>query len=175
MVALGWFDRFRAPQLRMTFTQSEPWCREGVHPRDGRVVWVRIGVENAGTQPARGCVGRLTEVWTDGSLRIDIDPVQLRWAGVPRSRSFDPFDVRRGQREFLDVLYLHDRDNWKIVTFEEADFDPGFTTELVTDRAHLLHVSVFADNANTVSRKLSVALGSDGAMSISLEGGARQK
>jgi len=43
---------------------------------------------------------------TDGRARTDLDPVQLRWAGVPRSRAFDAIDIRPGQREFLNVLVL---------------------------------------------------------------------
>jgi hypothetical protein len=85
----------RTPGFRLTFEQTEPWCRGGVHPVDGEVLWVRVGVENVGQQPARGCVGRLTGIATDGVPRADVDPVQLRWAGVPPSRYFDPVDVRR--------------------------------------------------------------------------------
>lgn len=81
--SVGGFDRYRAPRLRLTFEQTEPWCRGGVHPVDGEVLWVRVGVENVGQQPARGCVGRLTGIATDGMPRADVDSVQLRWAGVP--------------------------------------------------------------------------------------------
>ena len=66
---------------------------------------------------------------TDGELRSDVDPVQLRWAGLPRSRAFDPVDLRREQREYLNVLDLRDGD-WRLVTFEDPDFDPGFATDL---------------------------------------------
>jgi hypothetical protein len=99
---------------------------------------VRVGVENVGQQPARGCVGRLTGIATDGVPRADVDPVQLRWAGVPPSRYFDPVGVRRGQREFVNVLYLREGSRWRIVTFDDADFIPGFTTELAAHRHHVL-------------------------------------
>jgi hypothetical protein len=40
-------DSVRAPRLRLTFRQLEPWCRSAALS-DGRVVfWVRLGVENA--------------------------------------------------------------------------------------------------------------------------------
>jgi hypothetical protein len=122
---------------------------------------VRVGVENVGRQPARGCVGRLTGIVTDGVPRADIDPIQLRWAGMPRSRSFDPIDIRRGQREFLNVLSLRKGSRWQIVTFEDPDFDPGFTTEIAADRSHLLELAVFADNADTATRSLAVKVGAD--------------
>ena len=29
LVALGYFDGFRGPRLRLTFVATEPWCRQG--------------------------------------------------------------------------------------------------------------------------------------------------
>lgn len=105
LVAMGRFGGFRAPRLRMTFEETEPWCRAG--ERDGRrVLWVRVGVESVGRRPAHGCVGRLTGLVTDRQVRADVDPVQLRWAGLPRSRAFDDVDLRRDQREFVNVLVV---------------------------------------------------------------------
>jgi len=150
------FDRFRSARLRVTFQQQEPWCRRGDRSDGGHVLWVRVGVENVGRQPARGCVGRMIGVSTDGVRRADIDPIQLRWAGVPRSRSFDAVDIRRGQREFVNVLCLRERSVWQIVTFEDDDFDPGFTTELAGDQHHVLQLAVFADNAEGVASALAV-------------------
>jgi hypothetical protein len=147
-------DSVRAPRLRLTFEPAEPWCR-GAALADGRnVYWVRIGVENVGRDAARGCVGRLLGLTTDGVARADVDPVQLRWAGLPRSKAFEPVDLRRDQREFLNVLVLEEETRWRIVTFEDPDFDPGFSTELAPDREHSLRVAVFADNAETATRAL---------------------
>jgi hypothetical protein len=130
LVALGYFDGFRGPRLRLTFEATEPWCRQGKTEGDGTALWVRVGVENLDAGPARGCLGRLISVTTNGALRPDVDPVQLRWAGVPRSRAFDPMDLRRDQREYLNVLCLADGSRWRLVTFEDPDFDPGFATDL---------------------------------------------
>jgi hypothetical protein len=58
-------------------------------------------------------------VTTDGAARRDVDPVQLRWAGLPRSGAFDPVDLRREQREYLNVLCQHDGDAWRLVTFQD--------------------------------------------------------
>lgn len=87
LVALGYFERFRAPRVRVTFADTEPWCRVGRLADGGSALWVRLGVENVGRTAALGCVGRLIAVTTDGKLREDVDPVQLRWAGVPRSQA----------------------------------------------------------------------------------------
>jgi hypothetical protein len=162
LVALGYFDGFRGPRLRLTFEATEPWCREGKAEGDGTALWVRVGVENLGSSPARGCLGRLISVTTNGELRPDVDPVQLRWAGVPRSRAFDPMDLRRDQREYLNVLCLGDGSRWRLVTFEDPDFDPGFATVLPLDQPHLLRFSVFSDNADTVTRSLVVEASSGG-------------
>src|SRR5690349_13045944 len=63
-IALGLFDAFRGPRIRITFEQIEPWCRKAVGGDDA--LWVRVGVENVGRKPARGCVGRMISVTTDG-------------------------------------------------------------------------------------------------------------
>jgi hypothetical protein len=134
---------------RITFEQRQPWCRRTEQAGTEGGYWVRVGVENVGQEPARGCVGRMISLTTDGTPRRDIDPLQLRWAGVPRSRSFDPIDIRRDQREYLNVLVLRDGSRWRFVTFEDSDFGPGFETELSPDHEHPLQVAVFADNAPT--------------------------
>ncbi|HET9139505.1 hypothetical protein [Actinophytocola sp.] len=156
-VALGWFERFRAARFTITFEHRQPWCRPA-SPGSAELLWVRIGVENRGRQTARGCVGRLIAVTTEGAPRQDIDPVQLRWAGVPRSRAFDPLDLRRDQREFLNVLVLAKDSRWRIVTFDAPDFDPGFTTELTAGQEHVLEVAIYCDNTDTdtVACRLSI-------------------
>lgn len=151
LVALGVFDSLRGPRIRLTFEPTEPWCRNGRTGREGAALWVRIGVENVGPGPARGCLARLITVATGGEPRHDVDPVQLRWAGVPRSRAFDPMDIRRDQREFINVIYLSAGSRWHMVTFEDPDFDPGFVTDLPLDQRHVLQISVFADNARTAT------------------------
>jgi hypothetical protein len=152
----GYLDRLRAPRLQLTFEQAEPWCRFVDHPDEGNVLWVRVAVENVGRGPARGCVGRLTALRTGGVVRTDVDPIQLRWAGLPISRSFEPVDLRRGQREFLNVVYLVEGSRWKIDTYAEPDFHPGFTTELPFGGKHVVEVAVFADNAKTATCALEV-------------------
>jgi hypothetical protein len=145
LVALGYFERFRGPRLHIAFEPAQPWCRYGTSDGNARALWVRLGVENRGAAPARGCVGRLINVRTDGDWRRDVDPVQLRWAGLPRARAFDPMDVRRGQREYLNVLYAPRESLWRLVTFDDPDFDPGFATVLPVDHRHVFEISVFAE------------------------------
>ncbi len=154
LVSLGLFDSLRGPRLRLTFEPTEPWVRYGETSPEGAALWVRIGVENVGKNPARGCLGRLIKVTTNGEPRRDVDPVQLRWAGMPHSRAFDPIDIRRDQREFLNVLCLSAGTRWHLVTFEDPDFDPGFTTDLPLDQRHVLQISVFADNSRTATARL---------------------
>jgi hypothetical protein len=168
-IALGLFDSFRGPRVRITFADAEPWYRRAERMDGGEALWVRVGVENVGRKPARGCVGRMISVTTDGALRPDVDPIQLRWAGVPRSRSFDAIDLRRDQREFLNVLSLQQGGRWKIVTFEERDFDPGFSTAILPDHEHILQIAVFSDNADTTTRYLVATVQEDtGEIALSL-------
>jgi hypothetical protein len=156
LVALGYFDSLHGPRIHITFGATEPWCRRGRLSDGTTGLWIRIGIENTGAMPARGCIGRLITVSTDGAARRDVDPVQLRWAGMPRSRAFDPMDLRLGQREYLNVLCLRTRPDarWELVTFDDPDFDPGFVTELPLEQPHTLQISVFADNAPTATCSL---------------------
>jgi hypothetical protein len=155
LVALGFFDYPHRPRVHVMFEPTEPWCRHGEGEGGSAGLWVRVGVENRGRDAARGCVGRLLAVRTDGRPRLDVDPVQLRWAGVPRSRAFDAIVLGRGQREYLNVLFLPNGDGWRLITFQDPDFDPGFATNLPLDGRHTIELSVFSDNANTVSAALT--------------------
>jgi len=150
--SLGLFSRYHRARLRVTFEPSQPWCRFVELPDGSTALWARIGVENVGGTTARGCVGRLIGLSTDGAVRTDVDPLQLRWAGVPRSMSFDPVDIRPGQREFLNVLFLRDGSSrWTIDTFTADDFQPGFDTELDADHRHVMQIALYADNADTIT------------------------
>jgi hypothetical protein len=73
---------------------------------------------------------------------------------VPRSRAFDPIDLGRGQREYLNVLYRPTGADWRLVTFQDPDFDPGFATDLPNDARHTIQISVFSGNAGTVTTTL---------------------
>ena len=164
LVALGVLSSVRRPHLRLTFEPTEPWTRQ-CHESYNEGFWVRMGVENPGSErtgPARGCVGRLIRVTTNGELRPDVDPVQLRWAGVPLSRAFDPVDLRHGQREFLDVARLREGAPWRIVTFEDPDFLRGFTVDLERDAEHVFTIAVFSDNAPTVTCDIAVTATAEG-------------
>lgn len=154
LVASGFFDRFRAPRIRLTFDRTQPWCRRTTLADGRSALWVRVGVENTGRAQASGCVGRVMGATTDGERRADVDPAQLRWAGVPHSRAFDPIDIRPGQREYLDVVYLPDGDIWKLETFDDPDFDAGFAREFDPRRRHELPVAVFAANGRTATTTL---------------------
>ncbi len=46
LVALGVFASVRGPRIRLTFEATEPWCRRGETEREGKALWVRVGVEN---------------------------------------------------------------------------------------------------------------------------------
>lgn len=157
LVAMGYFDRFVAPELTLTFEGRQPWCRHTTLEDGTGVLWVRVAVENSGRNQAEGCVGRLLSAATDGELRDDVDPVQLRWAGVPHSRAFDPIDIRPGQREYLDILRLPDGEPWRLVTFEEPDFDAGFVREFTPTSGHQFEVAVFTANGSTASLALTIA------------------
>jgi hypothetical protein len=65
-------------------------------------------------------------------------------------------NVRRDQYEYLNVLCLSLGSHWRLVTFEDPDFIPGFTTDLSLDERHVVQIAVFADNARQVRKHLVV-------------------
>lgn len=156
LVALGFFDRFGGPRITLTFDQRQPWCRHGKLADGTRALWVRLGVENSGRAQAEGCVGRMISASVRGKVRDDVDPVQLRWAGVPHSRAFNPVDIRPGQREYLDMLCLPDGGSWRLVTFEAPDFDAGFVTEFSPSEGCEFQVSVFAADGSRATTTLVI-------------------
>ena len=70
-------------------------------------------------------------------------------------------DLGRGQREYLNVLYLPTGGDWHLVTFQDPDFDPGFATDLPLEGRHTVTISVFSNNAGTVSTSLTAEARSD--------------
>jgi hypothetical protein len=164
LAGFGVFEIVQGARLRVTFEPREPWCR--IVCRDGiERLWVRVRVESRGAKAAHGCVGRVTRVSTQGEPRRDLDPIQLRWAGFPLSRGFAAIDLARDEQEFLNVLVLEKGLQWSLVTFEDEDFEPGFSTELEPDRRHEVDVAVFGDNVRTASRTLTIEAG-DGDLDV---------
>ena len=103
-------------------------------------------------------MGRIIALATDGRTRADLDPVQLRWAGVPLSRAFDPMDIRPGQREFLNVLRVRPGGPWHLVTFGDPDFDPGFPLELAPGHEHVITLAVFSGNVEAPMSSLTAEM-----------------
>lgn len=89
-------------------------------------------------------------------LAVDWGPVGV-WAGAIATF----LAALIALHEFVNVLYLREGSPWRIVTFDDADFIPVFTTELAADRHHVLQLAVFADDAETVKRSLAVKVGAD--------------
>ena len=77
-----------------------------------------------------------------------------RW----RSGSNWPCD----QYEYRNVLCLSDGSRWRLVTFEDPDFVPGFTTDLELGERHVVEIAVFADNARQIRGQLVVEARPDG-------------
>jgi hypothetical protein len=64
-------------------------------------------------------------------------------------------DYAGGKRVLIeDVLYAPDEARWELVTFDDPDFDPGFKSELPVDQRQVFQISVFSDNAETVTTSL---------------------
>jgi hypothetical protein len=105
---LGHFDSFRGRRIRLTFEAIEPWCRRGETEGEGTALSVRIGVEKW-EEVRHGAALGLISVVTDGRQCRDVDPVQWRWAGVPRSRAFDRMDLMPSRTE-RSIVTLDDRD-----------------------------------------------------------------
>jgi hypothetical protein len=112
-------------------------------------------VRNAGRSQADGCTGQLLEVRSDEEVRADIDPIQLRLAGVPQERGFDAFNLPRGGVAYLNVVFTRDDEpGVHIATIPGADF--GFDTRLSRDTWHELTILVSSANARPVTVTLPI-------------------
>jgi hypothetical protein len=150
------------PRLRITFEGAEPFCRKTQLSKGRDGYWVRVKVENTGVEPARACVGKLTKTDSNGQVRRDMDPMQLRWCGVPDGRGFEPIHLARKQHEFLDAFRIVDGEACLYVeTFPPSEYAPGFPTALEKDVEHSVEISVVADNADPAAYTLTVAFDGD--------------
>jgi hypothetical protein len=164
VVALfGWRlnEWFRRPRLSITFEYASPWCRRTILKGLKPGYWVRLRVRNDGTDPARSCIGKVTGVRTNGEVRHNIVPMQLRWCGVPDHRGFDPIHLAKNQDEFLNVLRLEGAED--IIHFEtfQENFAPGHCTCLDPLDTHQVEIAVVADNADPVMGSLEVQYDGD--------------
>ena len=149
--------RLRHPSLEITFEPGEPCCRGTVWSNGKRDYWIRVRVRNVGQDVARACVGKVTRVNTGTEFRSDIDPMQLRWCGVPDRHGFDPIHLAENQDEFLNVFCIVEGD--PIIGFEtypSEDFSPGHPTHLDSGAEHQVQISVVADNADPIAVWLTV-------------------
>jgi len=161
---LGWRlnDWLRKPRLAISFEKGPPWCRWTTLASKRRAYWVRLQVRNNGVNPARACVGKVTRVNAATGLSDDIDPLQLRWCGVPDRIGFDPIHLAKNQDEFLNVFRIAERDAFMgFETFPPEDFAPGHPTYLPSGAEHQVEISVFADNADPAQAILTVKYSGD--------------
>lgn len=160
LVALvGWrfMDWRRRPRLEIAFKHEAPWCRKTNLDDDRQAYWIRLQVKNKGHNPARACIGKVTRVCSDGTVRDDIDPMRLRWCGVRDKDGFKAIHLAKDQVEFLNVLRLEsDAQSVIFETFPSKEYAPGHPVRLNTNVDHTIEVAVMADNAEPASRCLTV-------------------
>jgi hypothetical protein len=145
----GWrfMDWYRRPKLALSFMSREPYCRFTILTNNARAYWIRIRVQNAGRSAANGCIAKVAEVIGKDGTRRDIDPLQVRWCGVPRPRGFEVITLAKKQFEFFNVVKVVEGS--ELLQFETfPDSDPGHETTLRPRISHLVRVVVAAGNAD---------------------------
>lgn len=149
------------PTLTIEYESREPCCRDAPFPSGEPAHWVRVKVTNKGRSAAKRCKGKLIAVHrADGSLREDIDPMQLRWAGIPWQRGLEPLDLAREEGEFLGVVYA--RGTRPDVAFTTVDEAPaGFLKWLEAGPPHRVTLAVYADNAKSETADFVITYGGD--------------
>ena len=153
-----WWGWWRQPKLTLEFEPGEPCVRTTELTNGVLTEWTRVRVRNTGRTSAQRCVPMLVRVASNGAERKDIDPIQLRWAGIPRSRGFDPVNLARGDFAYFNVL--RQQENEKVARFESFDYpdlDTGFLTVLPLSDSHKLTVTVTSDTARPASYQLHYA------------------
>jgi len=145
----------RQPVLRIAFEPAEPYCRF-TRLADGTIAyWVSVLVQNVGRTGASRCIGKFVDAQRNGERRVDRDPMQLRWRGVPDQRGFDPIDLAIQQGEFLNVFRIIRGDpSLRFETF--PGYAPGFPTALEPAVRHFVRVVAAANDALPAAIWLSV-------------------
>lgn len=149
-LVLPWLRR---PKLSAKFANEEPFRRTTQLVSGQAAYWVRILVTNEGATAARLCTGRIGRVFDASGASID--PMQLRWCGLPDARGFEPISLARGQGELLDIFRLVDGDS-RLFFETFPDYAPGHPTWLVAGATHEVEIVVTSENANPISLSLEI-------------------
>jgi hypothetical protein len=100
----------------------------------------------------------LVNIETNGCARMDIDPLQLRWAGIPRCRGFDPLNLAPGDFAYFNVVRQQENEHVaRFESFDYPDLDTGFLTALRLNESHRLTVTVTSDTARPSTFQLEYA------------------
>lgn len=157
---------WRRPRLKITYKPAEPFCRDNVPLEGGALAhWIRVMVTNEGRSTAKRCKGQVIKVvrQEDNSVRSDIDPLPLRWAGVPEGQEMNPRDLSPKESQYLNVAMARtDNQNAVIIATDlSGDFRPGFSPTLEAGRRHKITVAVYADNADPVTAEFVITFDGD--------------
>lgn len=164
LVALfGWrfVDWFRQPKLTMSFAESPPCYRFTDLSVGKRGFWIRVRVQNDGRSAAHGCIAKVTRVYDKKGHQSDIDPMQLRWCGVPDALGFEPITLARSQFEFFDVFRIEDGGASELRFETFAGYAPGHATSLQAGPGYRVSMTVTAANADPTELEIEVAYSGD--------------
>lgn len=148
-------------QPRLQLTPDEIRCSPPTLDGDHPSWFVRIRVTNYGLRVARGCTGRLLEVWTSSGIRVDkFDPLTLYWARQDPQTGHKSIEIQgQGDVEFLDVLQVkedprplillrvHIPEPMTLSRGAEDSPSPG-TDPILVSGGYYLRLGVFSENAN---------------------------
>ena len=147
--------KFQKPRLRIAFENSPPFVRPTTLSDGHSAFWIRVEVYNDGHSGADGCIGRLTRVTADHE-QSDIDPMQLRWCGVPDARGFQPLHIAPGQKEYLNVIEIvENAQELRFVTFD--GYAPGHALFVPAgDTRYTFRITLAAENADPATFDLKL-------------------
>ncbi len=110
-IAVAYFAAIR-PLLRkpcLDLFIDKVRCSRPTEQNDTASWFIRLGVVNYGLTPAKDCVGRVIEVWTEqGEQLMKFDPLTLFWARQDKDHTgFNPVTIQgSGDFEYLDVAQV---------------------------------------------------------------------
>lgn len=164
-LVVAYFSSLRAllrkPLLKL-FIEKSPSVSVSVNPNDTDSWFIRLGIVNVGLSPAKDCIGRVSEIFTDWGTQLKkFDPLALYWARQDSEHTgYSPISIQGfGDFEYLDIAQVRWDDTkpprlrvvlpkgMTLMYMPEESVSPG-TAPVLKPGTYYFRIGIFADDAN---------------------------
>jgi hypothetical protein len=163
-----WF----APNLKIKFSQSNPFCHLTRRGDRSPVYYFRFEVKNEGKSQAKFCEAVLEELWVadiSGKFikEANFSPINLKWSGQPQTKQF--IDINPERELFCDIGHISSpsiqndkelsvfyKDNKDLKFFFETPFRYFSQQDCVLAGNSKIKISIYCENAPKVEKYFQI-------------------